>query len=210
MARNSDWGAIAYLATSSYGRNATEVWINNNDSYTTGCAGDSVSASSVSTCNQYSTVNGVHASTTDNTYGIYDMSGGSWEYVMSNRGAISNTSSMATIPQTRYMDTYYVGPFGIKLSASASSDEQYYNFDVCTFLTCGGQALSETTRVQSVSALAQLWSSDDSVFVNSNGGPWALRGAYHFLGARTGIFAAYCNVGSAASNFSFRPLMSKF
>ena len=91
MMKNMEWGAVAYLSSSIYGRyiNAStcidsgcEVWINNNSSYTTGCAGSSVSASEASTCNAWNTATGVNASTTGNIYGIYDMSGGAVEHIL--------------------------------------------------------------------------------------------------------------------------------
>jgi hypothetical protein len=208
MARNTDWGAAAYLATSSYGRNSTQVWINNNSSYVTGCAGDSVSDFSVSTCNRYNTTTGVHASTTDNIYGIYDMSGGTAEYTMSNLGAIS-TSYITTMPQTRYLDIYYVGPFGIKPPTSSSSTGYYYNFDVCTFPTCGGQALYETTAVQRVSTYYQSWNSEYSTFADSSY-PWFYRGQGHGATVRAGMFAGNRYDGRADTIFSSRPILSKF
>ena len=93
MMKNMEWGAVAYLTNSKYGRyeasgscisSGCEIWINNNSDFTTGCAGGSVDASSTTSCNQWNTTNGVKASTTGNIYGIYDMSGGAWEYVMGN------------------------------------------------------------------------------------------------------------------------------
>ncbi|MDR1197071.1 MAG: hypothetical protein LBL08_02245, partial [Candidatus Nomurabacteria bacterium] len=208
MLRNTDWGAVAYLATSSYGRNATEVWTNNNSSNITGCAGESVSATSTSSCNQYNTPIGVYASTTDNIYGIYGMSGGPFEYTMSNRGAISDTSYMTTMPQTRYLNTYYVGPFGIKPSTSSSSNEYFYNYDVCTFQICGGQANYETTVAQSVSELSQSWLSDYAQFTISQF-PWTCRGGGFNGFTFNGLFASRYEEGSAA-NTSFRPLLSEF
>ncbi|MDR1197234.1 MAG: hypothetical protein LBL08_03115 [Candidatus Nomurabacteria bacterium] len=225
MARNTDWGAVVYLTTSSYGRNATEVWNNNcygsawATRYITGISGNSVSdsygtlgepcqgkstISEIPDINKYNGRTGVHASTTDNIYGIYDMSGGSEELVMSNRGAISDTSVMATMPQTRYIDIYYVGPFGIKPTGSASSNENFYNFDVCTFQTCGGQALSETTTMQSDFGFGRSsWFSEGSIFVDSSY-PWATRGGPYY-GFYSGIFS----VGSSGGD-SFRPILSGF
>ena len=55
LLKNSEWGAIAYLTQSSYGRNGNEVTINNSSSYITGSAGSSVSAGAdVGTTNDYS------------------------------------------------------------------------------------------------------------------------------------------------------------
>ena len=54
LLKNSEWGAVAYLTQSSYGRNQNEVTINNSSSYITGSAGNSVSAGTdVGTTNDY-------------------------------------------------------------------------------------------------------------------------------------------------------------
>ena len=86
IATNLEWGAIYYLALSTYGANTNEVYINNNQNYITGCAGDTASegTSTATTCkNPYNSATGVKASTTWNITGVYDMSGGSWERTMS-------------------------------------------------------------------------------------------------------------------------------
>jgi len=43
--KNDEWGAVAYLSKSKYGKQNEEVWINNSSSYITGSAGNSASAS---------------------------------------------------------------------------------------------------------------------------------------------------------------------
>ena len=70
LMKNSEWGAVAYLTESKYGRNGTEVTINNNGEtyYTGGGSGTAY----VSNTNQ---------SSTGNVYGIYDLSGNVYEYV---------------------------------------------------------------------------------------------------------------------------------
>jgi hypothetical protein len=81
--RNSDWGAVTYLAYSKYGRNGTEVTINNSSECFTGRAGATISDdSSSSGTYTYETSEGQLASTTGNIYGVYDMSGGTTELVM--------------------------------------------------------------------------------------------------------------------------------
>src|SRR5690606_19619115 len=67
MIKNTEWGAIAYLSRSTYGKNA-EVWPNAYNGYVTGCSGSGVNAASESTCIQYQTTNGQQASTTGNIY----------------------------------------------------------------------------------------------------------------------------------------------
>ena len=111
MMKNSEWGAVAYLSHSRYGANR-EIYINNSSGYYTGRSGGNVGGStaintvytsqtSTSQYNRYgfytwdgylleyntNTKSGIHdinkvASTTGNITGVYDMSGGAWEYVM--------------------------------------------------------------------------------------------------------------------------------
>ena len=94
MIKNMEWGAVAYLTNSNYGRcdegSCTEVTRNNcSGSYITGIGADTANdLSSTATCttatNKYNGIKGVLASTTGNVYGVYDMSEGSNEYVMGN------------------------------------------------------------------------------------------------------------------------------
>lgn len=65
MMKNTEWGAVAYLAESKYGRNGTEIGMNSTN-YTTG---------------QGNYVTYANQSTTGNVYGIYDINGTSWEFV---------------------------------------------------------------------------------------------------------------------------------
>ena len=62
LIKNSEWGAVAYLTHSQYGRNGYEISVNDSSNYITGTGEEG-------------------ASTTGNMYGIYDMSGGAPEYV---------------------------------------------------------------------------------------------------------------------------------
>ena len=80
MSKNNEWGAVAYLTQSIYGRctgstSCTEVGINNNNNYKTGYGAPA--GSGTGDFNEaYNTTRGKDASTTNNIYGIYDMSGG--------------------------------------------------------------------------------------------------------------------------------------
>jgi len=64
--RNSDWGAIAYLSHSKYG-----LCVNN-------------SCKVIGTNNTYQSGNNIKDSTTDNIYGVFDMSGSASEFTMGN------------------------------------------------------------------------------------------------------------------------------
>lgn len=102
MMKNSEWGAMAYLSQSKYGKYGNdnyenvnkEIFINNSG---TGSGSSSISKytgrsfGSDSTNEEFNESgsykydvdnNGTGASTTGNVYGIYDTSGGAWEYVM--------------------------------------------------------------------------------------------------------------------------------
>ena len=165
MSKNNEWGAVAYLTQSIYGRctsntTCTEVGINNNTSYITGI-GDkpSSTASSVKT-NTYNTISGKDASTTGTIYGIYDMSGGSWEYVM---GVYSNKIS----------DSGF----------SSLPDNKYYNNYTATSYT--GHAISETKG----------WYNDQSFSVYFSVSPWFIRGCYYDDGELSGMFAFYGSSG---------------
>ena len=79
LMKNSEWGAVAYLTQSRYGRNNHEISMNLyykdniNNAKLTGIGGKSEN-------NQFNTESGMDTSTTGNVYGIYDLSGGNWEY----------------------------------------------------------------------------------------------------------------------------------
>ena len=157
--KNMEWGAVAYLTSSKYGiyidastciNSECEVWINNNSNYTTGCAGDSVSAAESTLCNAWNTATGVNASTTGNIYGIYDMSGGAWEYVMGN-----------------YNKT--VGSSGINFS---SIDSKYY--DVYTGSSVSAGKLGDATKE------TQGWNRDYAYFVDSSSPWFGRGGEYNY------------------------------
>ena len=110
MSKNNEWGAVAYLTHSIYGRcitstSCTAIGINNKQGYITGYGAPAGSAINVKN-GAYNTSLGKDASTTGNIYGIYDMSGGTDEYVM---GVYSNTissSGFSSLPDSKYYNNY--------------------------------------------------------------------------------------------------------
>lgn len=103
--KNTEWGAVAYLSHSIYGKNS-EIWKNPNSNFYTGCAGDVVNEELSNKCNSYDTSLGQNASTTGNVYGVYDMSGGAWERVMSNYDNQIALSGFSQMPAPKYYDLY--------------------------------------------------------------------------------------------------------
>ena len=84
MAKNSEWGAIAYLAQSQYGVNGKKISANSNSSATGGNGDKKIIYMTNKT-----------QSTTNNAYGVYDMRGGLWEHVAS----YVNSTSIASVNQ---------------------------------------------------------------------------------------------------------------
>ena len=100
MLKNSKWGAVAYLTESKYGRNGTEVSINNNGTtYYTG-GGE-----------EKAYITNTPQSTTGNVYGIYDLSGNAYEYVASylKDGDFSYSESTFTNGTSDAYSTAYTG-----------------------------------------------------------------------------------------------------
>ena len=94
LMKNSEWGAVAYLTESKYGRNGTEVTINNNGTYTGGPG--------------TAYVNNTNQSSTGNIYGIYDLSGNVNENVAGyySGGILSNGDSFADGTSDAYSTAY--------------------------------------------------------------------------------------------------------
>ena len=190
MMKNSEWGACAYLSQNSdYGK-GSEVWINNSSSYITGSAGSSASASpDEGTTNNYKSTQGQNASTTGNTTGVYDMSGGSWEYVAAyvNNSYIQSgegdtyTNAQSLIDSvnagnTKYADVYSIG-------SSDSRDNNYTASDPSTGHY--GDAVWETSSNASYSS--DGWYSDNTLFPSASS-PFFTHGGYYGYATGAGTF----------------------
>ena len=210
MVNNNDWGAATYLSASKYGAGYNGVQINSQSrSYeinssssgddtwgTTGCGpssngntgtysdggtlGTQSACSSSDSQRAYNGTIGQLASTTNNPTGIYDMSGGGWEYTASSY--TSDLSNSSTSYFSRSAHPPYVNN---------------YNFsdpNSCTFATCGGQALYETNDGGSTSGTQ--WNGNYSYFVYSSD-PWFVRGGFYGNGSNAGLFFARSGDGGA-------------
>ena len=201
MVNNNDWGAVTYLSASKYGAGFDKVQINANsakhtnydDTYgTTGCGPQSDGNTSVyynsgalgtpRACGDpqhaYNGSIGKLASTTNNIYGIYDMSGGVMEYVAASYTSDTHSYNSSTKHFSQPANPPYVNN---------------YNFDdpnKCTFATCGGQALYETNNG------GTQWNGDYyNNFVKSSN-PWFIRGGSYYDGSHAGLFFTYGGHGS--------------
>ena len=198
MSKNNEWGAVAYLTQSIYGRctsstTCTEVGINNNQKWITGYGAPARSNTSV-TNGAYNTSLGKDASTTGTIYGIYDMSGGTLEYVM---GVFADTNGK---PRSGYSSSYNSGFTGMlndgtTYTGIAFPDSKYYN--LYTGLSYTGHALTETKN----------WYSDGASFVDS-GNPWFIRGGVYGSGTYAGVFVFDVYGGNSRSSSSSRLVIS--
>ena len=239
MMKNIEWGAVAYLKQSKYGLGNTDMGMNNyyycdkygddKDSvycespvyHKTGC-GDKANREETSFCNAYYTVRGRMASTTGNITGVYDMSGGTDEYVM---GVIQDNDTTKRSPMSGKKEKIgdgieesysgYVGKIGIILewdkidyvdsgNTLAFPNLKYYDLyanDTSDSYYAGshlGDATGET----------EGWYNDYSHFISFRG-PWFCRGLATFnYRQSTGIFAFGANGGGASDYFTFRSVLS--
>ena len=191
MLKNSEWGAVAYLASSKYGAGINNVQLNN--SYGSGGTGNGPNGG------KYNTANGQLASTTNNIYGVYDMAGGAYEYVM---GSYTNNASQS---MTNYYLSIAVKPPYVDLYPNTVFTNNNYltNNNQCTWATCGGHALYETKNVQSVSSSNQSWGGGSVSFVGSNA-PLFDRGGYAGDDPGAGLFYSNGNSGGVSNYYGFR------
>ena len=145
MSKNNEWGAVAYLTQSIYGRctNSTTcaaVGINNNQNTITGYGAPAGSNDSA-TNGAYNTTLGKDASTTGTIYGIYDMAGGSYEFVM---GIFADTNGKPRSGYTISSNSGFTGMLsdGTTYTGIAFPDSKYYNLYTGSSYT--GHALTET------------------------------------------------------------------
>ena len=185
LIKNSEWGAVAYLTQSKYGRNKQEVTINNSSSYITGNAGNTVDASATTgITNAYDTEKGVLASTTGNIYGVYDMSGGAWEYTASvmptgNESMIGSGGDIANIKSSsKYITTYPVG--------GSTQEQTDISRSYTAWNNIYGDAIWETSNML-VDYI--MWNGDNADEDSESNEPFMKRGGSSDLGSLAGIFA---------------------
>ena len=201
MVKNDEWGAVAYLSKSIYGKNTEEVFINNSSKYITGNAGGTADASSASgITNAYSTANGMKASTTGTIYGIYDMSGGNWErvaaYVNNGHGNLAKYGSSLVNGASKYKNVYTATNTG----GNDSQEGNYNNADPRTATGHYGDAVYETSGTYTGQG---SWYKDYSDFPVAE---WAFfyRGGGCSNTSDAGVFFFGGDTGGAYADSGFR------
>ena len=207
MLTNMEWGAVAYLTNSNYGRcsggTCTEVTINNCSTYVTGIGGDTVSAGQSSTtcttvANKYNGAKGILASTTGNVYGVYDMSGGSSEYVMANMSSTADTytfySSNAGFASSWY-DNYSNQKYIITY-ANGSTDTNQTAYNRARLGDATGEVVSSAGGTGG-------WNNDYAYFLSLSYS-YFLRGGYYNSSLNAGPFFFYRVSGGGNGVYSTR------
>ncbi len=123
MIKNTEWGAMAYLSQSKYGKYGNknysgenkEIYQNKSSEFITGSSNGTPCTDVINTQVAYNVKGaGTGASTTGTIYGIYDTSGGRLEVVMANHENKNNYLGDLIIPGVRYYNLYTGQTSGIK------------------------------------------------------------------------------------------------
>ena len=146
---------------------------------------------------RYYTENGKKASTTRNVYGIYDMSGGSLEYMANYLGSttgntfVSYFSKIEPKYQTQYKGT----------GVTASAEDRTMNYE--TNQEKYGDAIWETSN----GCNGQYsWNREESYFLYADY-PFFIRGGYYSYGPKAGVFLFDSDVGGGSGYYSFRVVL---
>ena len=193
MLKNSEWGAVAYLSHSKYGINQkirTNNYYNDDNGATldfTGCGANVDGASESTTCDiVYGGALSYPQSTTGNISGIFDMSGGAWEYVMGYYSGASTTwgatsegnyARFSSKPDSKYYDDY------------TSTDI----LTACNGGICYGHALSETAN----------WYNNVTISLDAVN-PWINDGGSVYEGELSNIFYVNVDCGVGSDNTGYR------
>ncbi len=211
MMKNMEWGAVTYLSHSKYGINK-EIAINSASKYTTGCGPQSEgSTSSGATCNGYTTTLGQSATTTGNVSGVYDMSGGAYEYMMGNM-VYSNGQQMSGYGTSNNYNSAFSGYLGTDKTTFTGTyafpSKRYY--DKYSYGTSQTEytrgKLGDATKEMAPTGTSGNWYGDYAYFPYGSG-PWFFRGGYSGYGAFAGAFLFGSGNGSAYTNISARAVV---
>ena len=216
MIKNSEWGAVAYLSQSKYGKYGNsdydneykEVYQNKDTGYVTGRSNGTPSQSDSRSEGQcvYNDMQdlgvdsngykmgkcGPGASTTGNIYGVYDMSGGTYEYVMGAYGLEYPEISSSGFAQNIFTSNA-IEPKYYDLYANATDSDINGESLSCNNEICYGHAISETTN----------WYEDYAEKLQSNYS-WFGRGGDSYSISGAGVFSRFKGIGFGSGANSTR------
>ncbi len=208
LTKNSEWGAVVYLAYSKYGNNKIEpthnnVSLNGGDNVlyaVTGCAKESDSdnvqtvtlsdVKSGAVANNWTTEQGKTASTTGNIYGVYDLNGGLWEWTA---GYTYNEQVEETGEESNEYKSKYIQTENIALLYEG--EEQ---------LNRKGEAIWETSSKTGTTINA--WNDNTFKFFDTTN-IYSIRGGDWHENSNSGIFAFSCADTNCSYNIGFRAVL---
>ena len=225
MMKNTEWGAVTYLQHSKYGSGAS-VRVNNNSSYITGYAatveptlgynngtsidGNRIEYTSLSQDGTYTinylNPNSTVASTTSNYSGIYDMSGGTWDYVMGyTTGAttLGGSSTITSLYPNFFSDSAY-SKYWDKYTSTVNTN---YNNRILGDATGEMGPFGSKLDLDNYSRNKSSWYKDYAEFI-LNSLSWFVRGATWDGGVSSGNFAFGYYTGDERSDFSYRIVLA--
>ena len=209
--KNSEWALVAYLSQSKYGKlgnrdysdSSKEVYPNKSDKYITGCSyGSPTDAGADYGCHYTYDVSrrGTGASTTGTIYGIYDMRGGAYDYVISDYAENGNRYS----GRNDY-NSGYTGLLGLGGTVQGKNwlEDKYYDFYTvknnivaCNNGSCISHAIQETEE----------WYLNTYYMISAEF-PWMFRGGMYGY-TSFGIFSIGRHTGAAETVASFHLILS--
>ncbi len=227
MMKNTEWGAVAYLQHSIYGSEGS-VRINNNSNYITGYAGkeeptkgyvgadidgNHIEGTKLGEDGKYTVgyfaknqeINQL-ASTTGNKTGIYDMSGGAWEYVMGYTTAANTVGGSSGITSI-YQDFFENANWKKYYDSYESTVNTQYNNRILGDATGEMGPFASNKDPDQTSRPRSSWYKDYAGFVNSTA-PWIDRGGGWYNGTSAGIFTFGSSTGEVFNNISFRLVLA--
>ena len=203
LMKNSEWGAISYLAYSAYGRNGARIKPNLATNQITGGGSTTNGATYAATSQDlfesrygYKTSSGFTASTTNNIYGVYDMVGGNEEFVSSY---VDNANSVININGSDLQNTSTAHK--AQVYQKGSSDTSALNFEANSGVY--GDGIYEIAISSS-----NLWGNCSMTYPQT-GTPFFTRGGnYSLSSSTTGIFTVSGVSGANNANTGFRVVLA--
>ena len=223
LIKNSEWGAVAYLGQSQYGLYNKNIRINNvnmgdNSNFVyamTGYAAKEEDAANTTNTDAiaWNQTGGELASTTGTIYGIYDMSGGTWERSASlvnngnsrlNEFGSSLMYSLKDGKSSEYV-TVYETDTSVDNTGVSWTDENLLKTNEANYKknTKYGDAIKETSTAGTENT---SWNGDYSYFAGLYG-PFFVRGGAYWDRSGAGLFSFSRSDGYSTYTAGFRSVL---
>ena len=199
LMKNSEWAAVCYLSYSKYGTNGKSIENNTSSSYITG--GTNVEKS-IYVTNKGQSSNG-------NETGVYDLSGGAWEYIASyiDNGYIGlkenggeNEEDLYGSRNSKYKTIYNHN----ENDKGNDFDIVYSNNNYLLTIRNRGDSIYETSNLGYGN---EAWNTNASFFMQSDI-PFLIRGGDYNSNTGAGLFSFNGYSGNSNVGESFRVVLA--